>query len=117
MNTTTKPFFIDTQNIPKDKLGKRFLWRKSAGSTVHFKYDRIEGDFFIKDVFIDNGDTYLYIIYKENTYKIAPKELMAGFLQRIVWEPKYKYDIGDIVNNIKIISKHHDNIRYKNLVK
>lgn len=117
MNTTNKPFFIDTQNIPKDKLGKRFLWRKSAGSTVHFKYDHIEGDFFIKDTFVEHEDTYLHIVYKEKTYKIAPKELMAGFIFQIVWEPQYKYDIGDVVNNIRIINRHHDSIRYNHTVK
>ena len=118
MNTNNNLFYIDTRDIPKDSLGKRLLWTSSSGRKVYFRYNNVEGEFLINDVFRQNNTTYLNITYKGNIYKIAPEKLLAGYIQHIVGKSiAYKYNVGDVVDNIKIINRTYNNSKYNQSIK
>ena len=118
MNTNNNLFYIDTRDIPKDSLGKRFLWTSSSGCKVYFRYNNVEGEFLINDVFRKNNTTYLNITYKGNIYKIAPEKLLAGYIQHIVGKSiAYKYNVGDAIDNIKIINRTYNNSKYNQSIK
>lgn len=114
-----KDYYINTQQIPKDSLGKRFLWKSSEGCKIPFRFYDKYGVFEVQGIIKKHNKIHLNIMYEDNIYCVAPKVLLSGYIQKIVGEPptNFNYDVGDIVNNFKILSKEHDSIRYKHMVK
>lgn len=119
MRRTPENYYIDTQGIPTDSLGKRLLWTSSVGCEMPFEFNNISGKFKIQEVYRKNTKTYLVLLYNGKTYKTQPHRLLTGYIGWIVGTTPvvFKYNVNDIVGSFKIVNRNYDSYKYNKLIK
>lgn len=114
-------FYLDLSNIPQDSCGRK-LWVKSVDCTMNFKYKEFNGTFTIKNTYEkqykSGSNRVLDIEYNNKIYSIQQRLLNSELIyKQIGLAINYKYQIGDIVNNLQIIEREHTTKNYGNKMK
>lgn len=104
-----KKVYLD--NLPKWEIGPyrgKINWQCSVGYKVKFIYEDIEGEIKI----VGYKDRYLELSYNNKIISMTTGNFQKCYLGELlnVVTKQYKYNIGDIVNELKIL----DYIRVKN---
>lgn len=91
--------FLD--NLYKDN--QKINWLKNIGSKVKFIYGEIEDSFIISGY----DKRKIIITYNNKEFKISSDGIRKCKLGKILGKKsgEFEYDIGDIINNIRIVDK------------
>lgn len=103
-NKIKKEIFLD--ELPRWNEGTnkgKIDWKNSIGYKVRFIYDNIEGEIEILDY--EKKHRKLIIKYNEDKYVIPISSIFNCMLSKMlkVQTSEFRYNIGDIVNNLKIL--------------
>lgn len=98
---------VDTSNLYTFSNGS-INWKKSVGLNLHYKVDETDYSGFIKLIGVEGGK--LFISIDDNpTITIGKESLRKGSIAKQLGAKAkiFKYNVGDIVNNQKIIEQIH----------
>lgn len=96
--------FLD--DLPKNNKGVD--WSKCKGRTIRFVYNEYAGELTLG--VYEKGKQVITFIYKENEYAIRTGDLKKGEFGRkiglVSHLTDFKYNIGEVVNNKKILKRY-----------
>ena len=99
-------------NLPRSKSGKTIKWEECIGKNVEFEYDDIFGVLKIIDYKSDGKHPFIKVKYGNDSKWVRTQILQLCFIGGIIGADKvvsnnrpwkYKYDIGEIVDD-KVIT-------------
>lgn len=100
----TKFGWVDLSNLAKTK-GGNISWKNSIGCKIPFKYQSVQSEITIKQ-HLDNQKMVVDIDSHKQNIEILESQIVKnqmgvyiGIIRR-----DFKYNIGDIVNNLKILN-------------
>lgn len=96
---------VDLSHLPKN--GKRIEWKKCLRHKVCYKYGEESGEFFISYKEKDRKHRGHILTVNHPRFspsEISSRELMMVYIGKVVSDyNRYKYKLGEIVNNCEII--------------
>ena len=95
--------FMDFSNLPSNWRGVE--WGKCKNIKLYFEYDDIKG--FLKIIEYNKKTRCIKFEYDSNIYKTSVNLFREGYIGDAIGKRthNFKYEIGDIINNLTIVDK------------